>query len=139
MKKYVLGFLFDPNETFVLLIRKNRPEWQAGWYNGIGGKVEKNETALDAMIREFREETSLEIYDWKHQLTLKREDVYQVDVFATHSDLISNAVSVTDEVVSKVDVNNLPENVLHNLRWMIPLCQDQCVAKPITIFDINGF
>ena len=43
----------------VLLIRKARPDWQAGKLNGIGGKVEGAETITEATVREFREETGL--------------------------------------------------------------------------------
>jgi hypothetical protein len=37
--EYVVGFAFDTDGR-VALIRKNRPEWQAGRLNGIGGHVE---------------------------------------------------------------------------------------------------
>lgn len=55
--RYVLGFMFDHEEKHVLLIWKNRPKWQAGKLNGIGGKIEAGETPLQAMEREFTEET----------------------------------------------------------------------------------
>ena len=55
-KTYVAGFLFSPDRSRVLLIRKNRPAWQAGKLNGLGGKIEPGETPPQAMRREFREE-----------------------------------------------------------------------------------
>ena len=39
-KYYVLGFLFSPDCKRVALIIKNRPDWQAGFLNGIGGKID---------------------------------------------------------------------------------------------------
>jgi 8-oxo-dGTP diphosphatase len=57
MKRYVVGFCFDYNHENVLLIRKNRPDWQVGRFNGLGGKIEKGESPLAAMGREFVEET----------------------------------------------------------------------------------
>ena len=54
-KGYVLGFMFSPDMERILLMRKNRPEFQAGKFNGIGGKIEGTETPLQAMIREFEE------------------------------------------------------------------------------------
>ena len=40
MQKYSLGFVFDLPVEKVLLIEKQRPEWQKGKLNGIGGKIE---------------------------------------------------------------------------------------------------
>ena len=53
--QYCLGFGYY--NDCVVLIKKERPKWQKGFLNGVGGKLEKNETALEAMIREFFEET----------------------------------------------------------------------------------
>lgn len=55
--QYVLGFMFNEAESKVILIFKNRPAWQAGKLNGIGGKIEEGETPIQAMNREFAEET----------------------------------------------------------------------------------
>ncbi len=46
MKGYVLGFAFDEDYEWVALIKKNRPQWQAGKLNGVGGKIEPNETEV---------------------------------------------------------------------------------------------
>lgn len=55
--RYVLGFMFNEAKTHVLLVKKNRPAWQAGLLNGIGSKIEPGEQPLEAMEREFQEET----------------------------------------------------------------------------------
>lgn len=55
--RYVVGFLFSEDESRVLLVLKNRPAWQEGKLNGVGGKIEAGETPLQAMEREFKEET----------------------------------------------------------------------------------
>lgn len=65
MKQFVVGFIFTKDEQHTLLIQKNRPEFQRGKYNGVGGGVQDGETPLQAMIRECREETGLHIEDWK--------------------------------------------------------------------------
>ena len=58
MKLYVVGFLHYKDE--VVLLRKSRPPMLAGKLNGIGGKIEPGEHAVDAMVREFAEETGLQ-------------------------------------------------------------------------------
>ena len=50
-----VGFLTDN----VLLIEKNRPEWQAGRYNLPGGKIEEGETPEAAAVRELEEEAGI--------------------------------------------------------------------------------
>ena len=57
MNAYVAGLMFDLVTQEVALIRKNKPVWQAGKLNAIGGKIEAEETPRHAMVREFREET----------------------------------------------------------------------------------
>lgn len=59
--RYCLGLIFDPEFTRVLLIVKNRPCWQLNKLNGIGGKIETGESDLEAMNREFQEETGLDL------------------------------------------------------------------------------
>lgn len=51
----VLGFGVS-SDGGVVLIKKNRPEWQKGRFNGLGGKVKAAESMPDAMSREFQEE-----------------------------------------------------------------------------------
>lgn len=66
MTKYVLGFIFDSYAEKVLLIEKQRPNWQAGKLNGIGGKIESGEKSTAAMVREAFEECHLfsKVGDW---------------------------------------------------------------------------
>ena len=59
MKKYVVGFLFQGDK--VALIQKNRPAWQKGKLNGIGGHIEENETPLSTVDREFFEELGYQL------------------------------------------------------------------------------
>src|SRR5215208_5596620 len=74
MQTYACGFLFSPDRQRVLLIRKRRPAWQAGKLNGVGGKIERDESPAEAMRREFREEAGLDVRDWQEVLTLSGGD-----------------------------------------------------------------
>ncbi len=57
-----LGYIFSPDKTEVLLIRRDaRPEDLAyGKYNGLGGKVEPGEDVATGMRRELVEEAGIE-------------------------------------------------------------------------------
>ncbi len=46
-KHYVVTFLFTPDLQKVWLIEKQKPEWQKGCLNGIGGKIEDYEAPKD--------------------------------------------------------------------------------------------
>ena len=126
MTEYVAGFLFDlvPDNSSiltssVLLIRKEKPAWQKGLYNAIGGKIEEGETPLEAMRREFLEETDLSIDCWEQTVTLKFKDcvVYFFRAMAE----IGDFKSMTEEEVYEFYTNKLPTNIIPNLNWLIPL------------------
>src|SRR3990167_7537739 len=54
---YSVGFVFSMDKSRVLLIKKNKPEWQAGLLNGVGGKAEpQDRRARETMRRECMEE-----------------------------------------------------------------------------------
>lgn len=63
-----LGFIFDEELENVLLIEKNKPDWQKGKLNGVGGHCEPNESYITSMIRECFEETGIETSKnkWEH-------------------------------------------------------------------------
>jgi 8-oxo-dGTP pyrophosphatase MutT (NUDIX family) len=61
MREYVVSFLFQPDYKKVWLIQKEKPEWQKGYLNGIGGKVEPGESFKEAALRELKEEAGLEL------------------------------------------------------------------------------
>jgi 8-oxo-dGTP diphosphatase len=49
------------NNQILMLNRENAPT--KGLWNGVGGKVENNETPLECVIREVKEETDIDISD----------------------------------------------------------------------------
>ncbi len=122
-QSYVCGFLFSPCGGLVVLIEKNRPAWQAGKLNGIGGKVERGESAGRAMSREFYEETGVlvPISDWGEFATLSGPD-FRVHFYRAFADSWYNCRSVTDEQVRAVRVSELAHlNAVPNLQILIPL------------------
>lgn len=138
MQEYVAGLLFNPERTKVVLVKKNRPEWQAGLLNGVGGKVEPNESLLGAMIREFREETGLEITRWRKGFKLVREEAYVVQFYTAFSEDFEKVRTMESEEIGIYDVSPLPTNLIPNLNWIIPLLLDQNVLLPGVIYDVAG-
>ena len=57
-----LGYVLSPDRSRVLLVHRNaRPDdHQIGKYNGLGGKLERDEDVLTGMRREIREEAGIE-------------------------------------------------------------------------------
>lgn len=130
MIEYCAGFFFDPRCERVWLIRKNRPGWQAGRLNAIGGKAEPGETfTLDAMVREFREETGLAVgrerWRWVCDV-LGYANSHRVAFFAAvaHDEAeYRQPGSMTDEMVGSFHVAGLwrRRDLVGNLRLELAL------------------
>lgn len=136
-KKYVLGFAFDRNGDNLVLIEKQRPEWQAGKLNGIGGKIEPEDSSPNAaMIREFKEETGVEtfiggLYGWHHFATMIfNKDILggeaKVFCFKMQSNNIYQCKSTTDELVFKMSVSDvLKKPLMQNVPILISLAKSE--------------
>lgn len=125
---YVVGFLFSPNRGQVALIRKNKPKWQAGLLNGIGGKIEPGESAPQAMEREFEEETSVKVVNWRWFATIRGEGFKLTCFTADASAAQFNGLqSITDELIEVVPFTyaNDHRDCIPNLRWLIPMALDK--------------
>ena len=121
---YVLGFLFSEDKENVALILKNRPDWQKGLLNGIGGKIEENETPTEAMVREFKEESGVLIDNWNQFLTMSGYN-WEVYCFKCFSDDVFNVSTKTDETVIIFPVSRIGNiEAISNLQWLIPMCLD---------------
>jgi 8-oxo-dGTP diphosphatase len=119
--KYVVGFMFSKSAQRVVLIEKNRPDWQKRKLNGVGGKIELTDISPEAaMQREFYEETGIAYSAWDRFATLRGKHA-TVYVFKAFSDLAQYAQTKTDEEVGRYWVDELPEQVLPNLKFLIPL------------------
>ncbi len=62
MQEYVLVYAkpkLGPSDL-VLVVVKDRPLWQVGKINLVGGKIEAGETPEEAAVRELKEESGLE-------------------------------------------------------------------------------
>lgn len=124
--RWVEGFLFDDKGGRVALILKRRPDYLAGKWNGIGGKVEAGETAWAAMVREFHEEAGVETVEsdwfWFASLATKNGLIRCYCTFS--SEYMEKVRRMTDEWVRPVRVRDIyltPDRVVPNTRWLIPM------------------
>ena len=149
MKCYVAGFLYQPmgkmgeREWHVALVNKNKPEWQAGLWNGIGGKIEEGETPEEAMRREFSEETGMRLSAmpegfWRLAVILTCPGG-TVFFFAARSDMVKlPEANDNGETLAWKPADKLPDNVITNLRWLVPFCLYQDYRYPAMIYEKSG-
>jgi 8-oxo-dGTP diphosphatase len=125
LEEMVVGFLFDPTQTVVVLIEKNRPEWQKGRLNGPGGHIEPGETPEQAMAREFEEEVGLVGIDWMKFAVLHGEG-WIVHFFTALDGRAVVPNTGTDEQVVAVLVDDIATSrkVIPNVKWLVPLALD---------------
>lgn len=115
----------------VVLIRKNRPEWQAGKLNGVGGHVEDTETYQDCMVREFKEEAGILVpkYNWT-RFVIIRSPAWTVAFFRATVESFDGIETKTDETIVFADAFNLPSDTVPNVQWLVPMAR---VNEPMSV------
>jgi 8-oxo-dGTP diphosphatase len=122
MKHYVLGLIFNQRQDKILLIKKKRPDWMKGRWNGIGGKIDNNENPTVAMQRETTEETDL-FYSWEHFLTFvcPGGTVFVFRAFSHYQGGVIEFTQKEDETLKTFSLSCLPIHIMSNLKWIIPV------------------
>ncbi len=117
--RVVVGIITDNEE--ILLLRKNNPDWQKGLYNGIGGKVELNTTPLETIIKKCQEELGVNILNWIELDSEISSSGIEIVYFLTtlNEGEIKKLQSQTDERAELFSINNLPTNILQDLKIQI--------------------
>ena len=130
MQQYIVGFAFLALGEHLVLIQKTRPAWQAGKWNGVGGRVEKGEHPIDAMVREFREETGALTAksDWDHFASAIGPDGALVHFYRGTFAMLQ-VQTKTDEIVSIAHVNEWLKrsDLVDNLKYLIPMAMDSAL------------
>jgi 8-oxo-dGTP diphosphatase len=154
MIKYVLCVTVDKAHKNVVLIHKLKPSFQKGKLNCPGGKVELSDLAdyleclsynhlfdntpmsesIFSAKREFLEETGVSSrpVDWKHIITLHSGDLtrygdkdnWEMYICFTDALDITQVKTVESEKIEVFPIDKLPDNIMPNLKWIIPLCLD---------------
>lgn len=135
---YCIGFMFSDDRQSVLLIEKKRPDWQKGFYNGIGGARETFDTDMQhCMVREFAEETGIFTVPsaWTQTLLCKSKTKdWALHIFSAIGP-IHQAKTITDErpvIVGLDSINVWP--LVPSVAWMVPICLDDRLQIPLEIW-----
>ena len=137
MSEYVCGLVFSEDRRRVVLIKKTRgPANVVGRWNGVGGRVEPDEMPVVAMAREFMEETGVatSFSLWRNFMTLTGRDwiVYFFSCFDNAA--MAGARTAEEEIVSTHMLRCLPDALVSNLRWIIPMALESTVD---TTYAVN--
>jgi 8-oxo-dGTP diphosphatase len=126
IEKYVAGFLFDDDKNHVALIHKTHgPAAVVNRWNAIGGKVSTGsagqpESSDVAMWREFLEEAGVSV-DWTLFLSLSGPG-WEVDFYhAFSTEKLKKVKTMEAEEVVIFPMVNLPDEIVPNLRWILPM------------------
>ncbi len=132
-KDKTLIFVFSWDLEKVYLIRKKKPKWQEDFLNGVGGKVEKEESFDDCAIRETKEEINIDID--KHKLqnlgVIEAKD-FRVRIYAYRTK--QKPKQMEDEELKITPVKSIPNlNVIPNLRMLVPYAQYVLKGEDINV------
>ena len=135
----VLGFMFSPDFEEVVVIKKQRPWWQKGNFNGVGGKVEEGETPTEAMRREFREETGVEYHNWIDYATIEFSTVNLHCFYATAYHY-ENVKTMTDEEVHIIRRKDTKyAYIVHNILWLMEMAKSFDISHRKIKYKIKNF
>lgn len=140
---YTLAFIRYKQEY--LMINRLKQPWKGCW-NGVGGKLEPNETLIESIQREIQEETGLiipvEQIQYKGKLTWEPSDESYLHLFLV--DVVEKIKTPigTDEGILDwrpydwiTDFNNL--GVAHNIPYFLPKMLEPNLYHYHCIFSNN--
>ena len=129
---YVLALLFTADRSGVVLMRRTRPAWQSGRVNALGGKLHLGESAPAAARREVGEEAGVDVSRWEEFLVW-HDAAYRMHAVRAFDEAARDARTREDQAIFLASAQQLPANVIDNLRWLVPLALDRDVAVPVVV------
>lgn len=140
---YTLGFIRYNDE--ILMINRLKQPWQGCW-NGVGGKIEPNESLKASMIREIEEETGIKVLIenlvYKGKLTWSPNDgshlhIFLIDTFEKIQTPILTSEGILDyrKIDWIVDKDNL--GVASNIPYFLPKVLEDKLYHYHCIFEGN--
>jgi 8-oxo-dGTP diphosphatase len=127
-KNIVASYLILKRGEEILMLRRFNTGYRDGQYSFVAGHVDENETFTDALIREAREESGLEILPEKvktvHIMHRKSDfdGSQRVDVFHMVEDFEVEPQNMEPDKcddLSWFEIDDLPENIIPYIRSAI--------------------
>lgn len=120
--RFVLGFAYNRSGSRVVLIHQQRGP-AAGFLNGVGGRVRKQETYAQAMHRTFFQQTGVLVASvWTPYAIIESDErrvmIYRADCSRQTWSAIRTE---TDEAVHRCSVRLLPERVFPDVGFLVAL------------------
>ena len=112
----VLGVLMRPDGKYLITRRRMDKEWAAGWWEVPGGGVRAGEDSKDAVIREIKEETGIDVtnaeggYAFSYKrVNSEEKNNYFVDIYKFVLEFDESDVKTQEEEVSGFAIADLNE------------------------------
>ena len=100
----MLGIVAHTDGRFLITKRVMTKAWAPGWWEVSGGACQAGEDSKDAVLREVREETGLDVSGWdgRYLFSYKREnpgegDNYFVDIYRFCADFDEADIHLQEE------------------------------------------
>lgn len=112
MDKTVLCYLINNNQYLMLFRNKKKDDLNEGKWIGVGGHLEKGETKEQALVREIKEETGLDLHSsiFRGELVFKNDDYEEIMYLYTSDDFSGTLINCDEgelRWINKEDIMNL--------------------------------
>ena len=84
MVETVLAYIEKDNQYLLLFRNKKKVDINKGKWIGVGGHIENSETPEDALIREVKEETNLDVLEYLLNSSMFFHHLYLLHTFEQH-------------------------------------------------------
>jgi len=123
LKLKVAVYIILIKDGMVLMGRRFNTGWQDGNYGLPAGHLEYNESVIEALLREVKEESNLDIksQDVKFVHTMHRKDQY-IDLFFTTDSWTGEPMAMEKDKCDDMQwfpINNLPVNTIPSVKFVI--------------------
>ncbi|MGN4128230.1 NUDIX hydrolase [Lysinibacillus sphaericus] len=139
MVEYTICFIKKGEK--ILLLNRDFPEWMGVW-NGVGGKIEEDETPLVCALREIREETNIKIESvtYKGKVTWTEGSNYLGAMYAFIAELpesypYNTPIKVDEGILDWKDISWIlhPNNLgIADLKYYLPIMLNESVNYEYT-------